>query len=114
MKAVTEIAPLFIHKAVKIGVFIRYNYTTSHLRSIKSTCKNKNYFDITLEFLYFKQKLASLAQEICTLWFQFFDAVFASQGYRFKNISYKEFVEDHNEQNLGGLLTANGLVISLY
>ena len=32
------------------------------------------------------QKLASLAQEICTLWFQFFGAVFASNGYPFKNI----------------------------
>ena len=32
------------------------------------------------------QKLASLAQEICTLWFQFFGAVFASKGYPFKNI----------------------------
>ena len=32
------------------------------------------------------QKLASLAQEICTLWFQFFDAIFASEGYPFKNI----------------------------
>ena len=32
------------------------------------------------------QKLASLAQEICTLWFQLFDAVFASKGYPFKNI----------------------------
>ena len=31
------------------------------------------------------QKLASLAQEICTLWFQFFDAVFASKEYPFKN-----------------------------
>ena len=26
------------------------------------------------------QKLASLAQEVCTLWFQFFGAVFASKG----------------------------------
>ena len=26
------------------------------------------------------QKLASLAQKICTLWFQFFGAVFASKG----------------------------------
>ena len=34
----------------------------------------------------FKQKLASLAQEICTLWFQFFGAAFASKGYPFKNI----------------------------
>ena len=32
------------------------------------------------------QKLASLAQEICTLQFQFFGAVFASKGYPFKNI----------------------------
>ena len=32
------------------------------------------------------QKLASLAQEICTLKFQFFDAVFASKGYPLKNI----------------------------
>ena len=32
------------------------------------------------------QKLASLAQEICTLSFQFFGAVFASKGYPFKNI----------------------------
>ena len=32
------------------------------------------------------QKLASLAQEICTLYFQFFGAVFASKGYPFKNI----------------------------
>ena len=32
------------------------------------------------------QKLASLAQEICTLCFQFFGEVFASKGYPFKNI----------------------------
>ena len=32
------------------------------------------------------QTLASLAQEICTLLFQFFGAVFASKGYPFKNI----------------------------
>ena len=32
------------------------------------------------------QKLASLAQEICTLYFQFFGAVFASKVYPFKNI----------------------------
>ena len=35
------------------------------------------------------QKLASLAQEICTLYFQFFGAVFASKGYPFKNILYQ-------------------------
>ena len=33
------------------------------------------------------QKLASLAQEICKPWFQFFGAVFASKGYHFKNIT---------------------------
>ena len=32
------------------------------------------------------QKLASLAQEICTLWFKFFVAVFASKRYPFKNM----------------------------
>ena len=32
------------------------------------------------------QKLASLAQKICTLWFQLFSAVFASKGYPLKNI----------------------------
>ena len=32
------------------------------------------------------QKLASLALLICKLWFQFFSAVFASNGYPFKNI----------------------------
>ena len=32
------------------------------------------------------QKLASLAQERCKLWFQFFGAVFAFKGYPFKNI----------------------------
>ena len=33
-----------------------------------------------------RPKLASLAQKICTLWFQFFDALFASKGYPFKNL----------------------------
>ena len=32
------------------------------------------------------QKLASLAQKIRTLWFQFLGAAFASKGYPFKNI----------------------------
>ena len=32
------------------------------------------------------QKLASLAQKIYTLWFQFFGAVFASKRYPFKYI----------------------------
>ena len=34
------------------------------------------------------QKLASLAQEICTLLFQFFGAVFASKGYTFRTYLY--------------------------
>ena len=37
------------------------------------------------------QKLASLAQKICTLWFEFFGAVFASKRYHFKNI----FINNH-------------------
>ena len=32
------------------------------------------------------QKLASLAQKLCTLWFPFFGAFFASKGYPFKSI----------------------------
>ena len=32
------------------------------------------------------QKPSSLAQEICTLYFQFYGAIFASKGYPFKNI----------------------------
>ena len=31
-------------------------------------------------------KLASLAQKICTLWFQFLNALLFSKGYPFKNI----------------------------
>ena len=42
------------------------------------------------------QKLAGLAQEICTLWFQFFGAVFASKGYPLKNIFIKGFREVQN------------------
>ena len=33
-------------------------------------------------------KLDSLAKKICTLWFQFFDAFFASKGYPFMNIHH--------------------------
>ena len=39
-------------------------------------------------------KLASLAQEICTLKFQFFGAVFVSKGYPFKNIFVAHFAID--------------------
>ena len=43
------------------------------------------------------QKLASLAQEICTLWFKFFGAVFASKGYPFKNIfEYECKIQPYN------------------
>ena len=45
------------------------------------------------------QKLASLAQDICTLWFQFFGAVFASKGYPFKNK-----LETPNDVQLGTFL----------
>ena len=38
------------------------------------------------------QKLVSLAQEICTLWFQFFGTVFASKGYPFKNIFSTKYI----------------------
>ena len=31
-------------------------------------------------------KLACMAKKMCTLWFQFFDAVFAFKGYPFNNI----------------------------
>ena len=44
------------------------------------------------------QKLASLAHEICTLWFQFFGAVFASKGYPFKNIFVGIFIESFIEK----------------
>ena len=40
------------------------------------------------------QKLASLAQEMCTLKFKFFGAVFASKGYPFKNIFSIELLGD--------------------
>ena len=38
------------------------------------------------------QKLDKLAQEMCTLWFQFFGAAFASKGYPFKNIFKKHIL----------------------
>ena len=44
------------------------------------------------------QELASLAQEICTLWFQFFGAVFASKGYPFKNIFVWGIHVRHNNE----------------
>ena len=43
------------------------------------------------------QKLASLAQEICTLWFQFFSAVFASKGCPFKNILQLDTTNESRE-----------------
>ena len=38
------------------------------------------------------QRLAGLAREVCTLWFQFFGAVFASKGYPLKNILNAIFI----------------------
>ena len=38
-------------------------------------------------------KIASLAQKICTLWFQSFDAFLASKGYPFKNTFYISSVD---------------------
>ena len=49
------------------------------------------------------QKLASLAQEICTLWFQFFGAVFASKGYPFKNIFNVKLIWYESVVNLAPL-----------
>ena len=46
------------------------------------------------------QKLASLAQQICTLQFQFFGAVFASKGYPFKNIFLSACSVDPDEMTL--------------
>ena len=37
-------------------------------------------------FLSYGHLIVLLGLEICTLWFQFFGAVFASKGYPFKNI----------------------------
>ena len=48
------------------------------------------------------QKLASLAQEICTLWFQFFGAVFASKGYPFKNMFYPQLLLSEPRVRLEG------------
>ena len=42
------------------------------------------------------QKLASMAQVICTLKFQFFGAVFASEGYPLKNIFTAFFIKIDN------------------
>ena len=42
-----------------------------------------------------RQKLASLAQEICTLKFQFFGVVFGSAGYLFKNIFITRHADGH-------------------
>ena len=49
------------------------------------------------------QKLASLAQEICTLQFQFLGAVFASKGYPFKNILYGANVSNTQYSTSGDL-----------
>ena len=59
------------------------------------------------------QKLASLAQEICTLWFQFFGAVFASKGYPFKNIFDRKmtFIDPVSQFSFGGQAQVGGGMI---
>ena len=52
------------------------------------------------------QKLASLAQRICTLQFQFFGAVFASKGYPFKNIFEAVTDADMTLRTSGNLVTS--------
>ena len=42
LKAVTEIAPLFIHKIVKVCVFIDAIILQVICVQLKTTCKNKN------------------------------------------------------------------------
>ena len=54
------------------------------------------------------QKLASLAQEICTLWFQFFCAVFASKGYPFKNL-----FEDNSSSSRTNVKNVERILLSL-
>ena len=53
------------------------------------------------------QKIANLAQEIYTLWFQFFGAVFASKGYPFKNIIYFSERKDANIHSDGSICIAD-------
>ena len=55
------------------------------------------------------QKLASLAQEICTLSFQFFSAVFASKGYTLKNI-FPPFWSERNA--LSHLFLLNSIIFT--
>ena len=53
-------------------------------------------------------KLASLAQKIFTLWFQFFGAVFALQGYPFKNIFIIEYIKSYlTKRNFPIVLASN-------
>ena len=46
------------------------------------------------------QKLASLAQKICTLYFQFFGVVFASTEYPFKDIFQNQTIQNDSSNNL--------------
>ena len=58
------------------------------------------------------QKLASLAQKICTLWFQFFGAVFASKGNPFKNIFNK--TKSDILKNCWGYLFPNACFLGIF
>ena len=42
-------------------------------------------------------KLASLAQKICTIWFQFFGPFFAYKDYPFKNIIIQTEINHSNQ-----------------
>ena len=46
------------------------------------------------------RSLAGLAQEMCTLWFQFFGAIFASEGYPFKNLLLLHNLQVHTNQDI--------------
>ena len=63
-----------------------YVLLTSNVLLLNAVLSLNNGLSKDLQVGFKWQKLASLAQGICTLWFQFFGAVFASKGYPFKNI----------------------------
>ena len=56
-------------------------------------------------------KLASVAQKICTLYFQFFDAFFASKGYPFKHI-FENLVQNIYRNKL--CILANERNVNIY
>ena len=81
--------PLFAPVIIRMAAFV-YHLVSCELLADAYACKPYSILlIINVVYRLMKpkwQKLASRAQEICTLWFQFFGAVFASKGYPFKNI----------------------------